>query len=52
MIKLSELGKYCESIEIDCDKCEKRDSCKRMVDYMEDQSPVGIIKAVKEDMEF
>lgn len=52
MMKLSELAKYCEEIEIDCDRCNFKATCKRMVDYMEDQSPVGIIKAVQEDMEF
>lgn len=52
MMKLSELEAYCRSIDIDCDKCEYKSTCKRMVDYMEDQSPVGIVEMVKKDMEF
>ena len=52
MVKLSELADYCKTIKNDCFSCEKRDSCKNMVDYMEDATPVAIIEAVKEDKAF
>jgi hypothetical protein len=52
MIKLSELAKYCESIDADCWHCEKKDSCKRMTDYVEEATPIAIIDIVKNNKEF
>ena len=52
MIKLSELAQYCESIENDCFHCKKKESCRRMVDYVEDATPVAIIEMVQKDKEF
>ncbi len=51
-LKFSELAKYCESINVDCDNCKNKEHCKRMVGYVEDQSPYGVLKMVKEDKEF
>lgn len=51
-MKLSEMAKYCESIKINCDICENKDSCSRMLNFLEDQSPYGVVKAVKEDKDF
>lgn len=51
-LKFSELAQYCESINVDCDYCQEKETCKRMVCYVEDQSPYGIVKMVKEDKEF
>ena len=51
-LKFSELAKYCESINVDCDNCKNKEHCKRMVSYVEDQSPYGVLKTVKEDKEF
>lgn len=52
MIKLSELYEYCESINADCFKCQKKESCKNMVDYVEEATPIAIVDMVKEDKKF
>ena len=52
MIKLSELCEYCKSIDADCFKCQKKESCKNMVDYVEEATPIAIVDMVKEDKKF
>ena len=51
-MKLSEMSKYCESIKINCDVCQHKGSCNRMTSFLEEQSPYGVVKAVKEDKDF
>ena len=51
-MKFSELSKYCESIEIDCDQCEHTAECRKMTEHVEDLSPAGVKKRVEEDTEF
>ena len=51
-MKFSELAKYCESIEIDCFKCEHKKSCDKYLSFAEEQSPAGMIKMIEEDREF
>ena len=52
MIKLSELAKFCEENQMDCFNCSRKDSCKRMVDYVEDATPIALVEMVKNDKEF
>lgn len=52
MIKLSELAKFCEENNCDCFNCSQKESCKRMVDYVEEATPIAIIDMVKEDKKF
>ena len=52
MIKLSELAKLCSDNKHDCFNCSCKESCKQMVDYVEDATPVAIIEMVREDKEF
>lgn len=51
-IKLSELARICDENDNNCFNCSCKDSCKNMVDYVEDATPVAIIEMVKEDKEF
>ena len=52
MIKLSELARFCAENNCDCFNCEKKASCKRMTDYVEEATPIAIVEMVKEDKEF
>lgn len=49
IVSLSKLAEYCKSIEINCDICEHQKECKKMSSSLEDISPHGLIKKVKED---
>lgn len=48
-MKFSELAKYCEEIDIDCDICTCTENCKNYFDYIEDRTPAGILELVKSD---
>ena len=49
IISLSKLAEYCKSIDIDCDVCDHKTECEKMSSSLEDISPYGLIKKVKED---
>ena len=49
IVSLSKLAEYCQSIEINCDICEHQKECAKMLSSLEDISPYGLIKKVKED---
>ena len=50
-MKIRELAEYCNSIEIDCDKCEHKELCDGLQYKLEDISPLGLIDLVDENME-
>lgn len=49
IVSLSKLAEYCKSIDINCDVCEHQKECKKMSSSLEDISPYGLVKKVKED---
>lgn len=48
-ISLSDMAEYCKSINIDCDICIYKEKCEQMLRDIEDISPYGLIKYVKEN---
>ena len=49
IVSLSELAEYCKSIDINCDICTHQKECKKMLSSLEDISPYGLLKKIKED---
>ena len=50
-MRFSDLANYCESIDIDCNKCNKKEECERFTAELDEASPVLIRNLVKEDKE-
>lgn len=50
-MKIRELAEYCNSIEIDCGKCEHKELCDGLQYKLEDISPLGLIDFVDENTE-
>lgn len=50
-IRIKELAKYCNLINIDCYICEKKDACDSFMNRIEDISPIGIVELVNSDKE-
>lgn len=50
-MKIKDLAKYCESINIDCYKCEKTKECKIFQENLEDISPYGLIDLIEKNKE-
>ena len=48
-MKIRELAKYCESINIDCDVCENKKECDDFQYKLEDISPCGLVEMIDED---
>ena len=48
-MKIRELATYCKSIDIDCDKCEHKASCENLQNFLEDQSPYGLVRFVDDN---
>ena len=51
-MKILDLAKYCEDIKLNCNICKNKESCEKMADYLEDQSPYGVVKMIRENEEF
>ena len=45
-MKIRELAEYCNSIVIDCDKCEHKAQCEEMGNILQDISPLGLVAFV------
>lgn len=50
-IRIKELAKYCDSIDIDCSVCKKKDACMSFEERIEDISPIGIVELVNSNSE-
>lgn len=50
-IQIKELAKYCNSININCSICEKKDACDSFTNIMEDLSPIGVVGFVNSNEE-
>lgn len=48
-MKIRDLAKYCDSININCDICEHKRECESMQAFLEDLSPYGVVKLVVKD---
>lgn len=51
-MKITEIAKQCEKVKINCDVCPCQKECSRVTEYLEDASPVMIVKMVQEDKDF
>lgn len=50
-MRIRELAEYCNSIEIDCDKCENKAQCEEMGNILQDISPFGVVDFVDKNTE-
>lgn len=50
-MKIRELAKYCESIDIDCDICEHKKECEDFNNRMKEISPYGMIEMADNGIE-
>ena len=42
-MNVKELGEYCNSIDINCDICEKKNECAKFTNLLEEISPCGFL---------
>ncbi len=50
-MKIRELAEYCNSIVIDCDKCENKAQCEEMGNILQNISPIGLVAFVDGNIE-
>ena len=50
-MKIRELAKYCESIDIDCDVCENKKECDDFQYRLEDISPFGVVGMIDNNID-
>lgn len=50
-MNIRELGAYCKSTEVDCDKCEYTEECATFQGKLEDISPYGLIELLEKNIE-
>ena len=50
-MKLLELCKYCESIDVDCEICEYMEECDNLSNGLESESPYSLKKMFDDDIE-
>ena len=50
-MKIRELAKYCESIDIDCDVCANKKECDDFQYRLEDMSPFGVVGMIDNNID-
>ena len=50
-MKIRELAKYCESIDIDCDKCEHKKECQKLAYELDEISAIGVVELIDSNKE-
>ena len=50
-MKFLELARYCEKIDIDCDRCDHQKECAKFAEYLEEASPIAIVGMVENNLD-